>query len=132
MRHAYSRNAIRVTRMLLLIDDDDDFRESLAEFLIFRGYIVQTAEKRRCSDPFVQSAWPGTDSSGSHHAGARRMGFLRERRKDPRLARIPVIVISGSFGVDHRAREAGASEVIKKPFDPKVLLPVIDQFLATS
>ena len=115
--------------MILLIDDDDDFRESLAEFLIVRGYTVQTAETVGAAIHVSRALGPELILLDLTMPVLDGWDFLRERRKDPQLARIPVIVISGSFGADHRAREAGASEVIKKPFDPKGLLPVIDQFL---
>ena len=118
--------------MILLIDDDDDFRESLAEFLIVRGYTVQTAETVGAAIHVSRALGPELILLDLTMPVLDGWDFLRERRKDPQLARIPVIVISGSFGVDHRAREAGASEVIKKPFDPKGLLPVIDQFLSAA
>jgi two-component system cell cycle response regulator DivK len=118
--------------MLLLIDDDDDFRESLAEFLIFRGYAVQTAESVGSALHLSKVLSPELILLDLSMPVIDGWDFLRERRKDPQLARIPIIVISGSFGVDHRAREAGASEVIKKPFDPNGLLPIIDQFLAAA
>ena len=118
--------------MLLLIDDDDDFRESLAEFLIVRGYTVQTAETVGAAIHLSRALGPELILLDLTMPVLDGWDFLRERRKDPQLARIPVIVISGSFGADHRAREAGASEVIKKPFDPKGLLPVIDQFLSAA
>jgi CheY-like chemotaxis protein len=118
--------------MVLLVDDDDDFRESLAEFLAFRGYAVQTAESIGAAIHLSKALGPELILLDLSLPVTDGWDFLRERRKDPQLARIPVIVISGSFGVDYRAREAGASEVIKKPFDPKGLLPVIDRFLAAA
>jgi CheY-like chemotaxis protein len=119
-------------QVLLLVDDDDDFRESLAEFLILRGYAVQTAENVGAAIHLSRALGPELILLDLSMPAIDGWDFLCERRKDPQLARIPVIVISGSFGVDRKAREAGATEVIKKPFDPKGLLPVIDRFLAAA
>jgi CheY-like chemotaxis protein len=115
--------------MLLVVDDDDDFRESLAEFLALRGYAVQTYDSISSALCLCKALSPKLILLDLSLPVLDGWEFLRERRKDPPLARIPVIVISGSFGVDERARQAGASEVIKKPFQPEGLLPVIEQFL---
>ena len=58
--------------------------------------------------------------------------FLAKRRFDPRLATIPVVIMSGSRGIASRAKAAGAVTVMHKPFSPEALLPIIGQFLAAA
>ena len=41
---------------------------------------------------------------------------------------IPVLVMSASPGITAKAKAAGAHTVVHKPFAPKDLLPVIEQF----
>jgi CheY-like chemotaxis protein len=53
-------------------------------------------------------------------------GFLVERAKDPLLADIPVVIVSGYSDVAQRAKEAGAVAVVRKPLEPQTLLRVID------
>lgn len=51
----------------------------------------------------------------------------RELRADPRTAHVPIIVIT-SFalsGDDQRAKDAGASEYVAKPYSPRELLAII-------
>jgi two-component system cell cycle response regulator DivK len=51
----------------------------------------------------------------------------RELRADPRTARVPIIVIT-SFalsGDEQKAKEAGASGYVTKPYSPRDLLDVI-------
>jgi two-component system, cell cycle response regulator DivK len=51
----------------------------------------------------------------------------RELRADPRTAHVPIIVIT-SFalsGDEHKAREAGASAYVTKPYSPRELLDAI-------
>jgi CheY-like chemotaxis protein len=49
----------------------------------------------------------------------------------PRLAHIPVILLTGAFDpVDHaRARDAGCAGVLVKPFDPQMLISRVRQLL---
>lgn len=56
------------------------------------------------------------------------MEFLREIKAESSLSHIPVVVISteGKEEDTQRAMDAGASAYIKKPFDHKQLLDVID------
>jgi CheY-like chemotaxis protein len=52
-------------------------------------------------------------------------------RRTPRLAHIPVMLLTGAFDpIDHtRAREAGCAGVLVKPFDPQVLIARVRQLL---
>jgi CheY-like chemotaxis protein len=59
-------------------------------------------------------------------------GFLRERAQDKRLKLVPVIVMSGSIGVADRAKDAGATAFLRKPFEPHAMLPIVEQFLVAA
>ena len=52
-------------------------------------------------------------------------------RRTPRLAHIPVMLLTGAFDpIDHtRAREAGCAGVLVKPFDPQMLIARVRQLL---
>jgi CheY-like chemotaxis protein len=86
--------------MLLIIDDDRDLRDSLIDFFIIKGHEVHSAGngrealewlKGRTTYPrliFLDIVMPVLDG----------WGFLRERRGDPLISLIPVVVMSGSLG----------------------------------
>ena len=59
-------------------------------------------------------------------------GFLLERRQNPAIEIIPVVVLSGSLGIAERAKVAGAVHVMSKPFGTEELLPVIERFMLTE
>jgi CheY-like chemotaxis protein len=59
-------------------------------------------------------------------------GFLLERSKDPKLLVIPVLVMSASPGITAKARAAGARTVLRRPFAPRELLPVIERERAVA
>jgi CheY-like chemotaxis protein len=116
--------------MILLVDDDRESCEALAEFLSLRGHAVQCAangsEALRLVDDsdarpeliFLDLVMPVLDG----------WGFLAERAKDPLLADVPVVIMSGCSAVAQKAQEAGAVAVVRKPADPQTLLGVIEHF----
>src|SRR5690606_7502244 len=54
---------------------------------------------------------------------------LRQLKKAPRLAGIPVIICTGSFEFQDSLLSAGASAVVIKPIDQQSLFKVISQHL---
>jgi CheY-like chemotaxis protein len=99
---------------ILIVDDDHDIGEALGEILEDRGFAVSAenngaeALKRLRAAPELPSAilldlmMPIMDG----------YQFLDEQRQDPRLASIPVVILTAGYGVD-RARFQGAPVVLK-------------------
>ena len=55
-------------------------------------------------------------------------GVLTQLRKDPQLADVPVVIMSGSPNITCKARELGAIAVLRKPIELQSLLRIIDDF----
>ena len=101
--------------MLLVVDDDAGIRELLVEFLVFHGHIADSAVNGRHALDLLKAAIrppklilldlviPVLDG----------WGFLLERRKDPGLLRIPVLVMSASPVLDN-----GQSEGCRRSYGP--------------
>ena len=113
-------------RQILIVDDDLDIRELLAETLEERGFDVVTAANgleaisvvRNMTTPpsiiLLDLMMPVLDG----------YGFLEERAKDAALASIPVAVISAGHGLDP-SRLSNAARIIPKPIDVSLLVSVI-------
>jgi CheY-like chemotaxis protein len=112
---------------ILIVDDDDDIRELLAEFLEDEGYRVVTARN-------------GLDALGRLRAGGappclilldlmmpvmNGFQFLEAFRSDPALALIPVAVVSAHGGLGPSERAAIAAPIYAKPLDLDALLEVV-------
>lgn len=55
---------------------------------------------------------------------------LKELRGDPKLAHLPVVVVSGSSDVEEAFDVRGANEVLTKPFDIEELLRTARRYLS--
>jgi DNA-binding NtrC family response regulator len=104
---------------ILIVDDEANLRKTLAEILRARGYSILEADDGTTAVELLRDATPDLIFSDWK---MRQMGgekFLRHLRDEPRLASIPVIVIT-AFGSSHSAIEAirlGAYDFVTKPFD---------------
>jgi CheY-like chemotaxis protein len=115
-------------KKILIVDDDLDLQEALADLLQSRGYIVSSADdgakalqRLRDSDPpcliLLDLMMPVMDG---HE-------FLAHRNADPVLAAIPVVVISA--GCHSRGSVApGVADILYKPFEADDLVTVVQRY----
>ncbi len=110
---------------VLVVDDDEDVRQALVDILEIKGYCVASAGNGKQALDYLRDA-PTPDLIISDLAMPVMDGrqFRREQVKDPRLAKVPVLVISA---LCDRA-EIDANEVLIKPVDVDVLLTVVDRY----
>lgn len=114
---------------ILLLDADTTYAESISAALTSVGYTVTIATD--ADDAFAKTP--------DHHlvildvvAGPRTAADLcREIRNTATMAAIPVLCIGQSDDVEERIRflEAGADDVIAKPFDPRELEARVEALL---
>src|SRR6185295_18446465 len=104
---------------VLIVDDNDDIRDAMAEVLRVQGYRVAPA-------------WSVEDALRQLRQGVRpcvvlldlqmpsmdEFAFLDRIRIEPHLADVPVIIVSGHQEEEARAREH-ACEFLFKPVDPR-------------
>jgi len=105
-------------KTILVVEDDDDVREALVAFLEGEGYDVveaadgaQALRKLRSGPEFclivldlfmpVMNGW----------------AFRAEQLRDPKLAPIPVLVISADAGTREKAADLGAVDSMVKPIE---------------
>lgn len=113
-------------RSVLVVDDDVDIREILAETLAETGFDVTTASnglealtavrrmKVRPAVILLDLMMPVMDG----------YGFLEQRGLDPVLASIPIAIVTAGHGVDG-ARLGDDVPILRKPFDVPQLLTVL-------
>jgi CheY-like chemotaxis protein len=116
--------------VILLVDDNRELCEALAELLSRQGHAVQCAANgsealRLLADSQTRPALILLDLEMPVLDG---WGFLAERGKDPILADVPAVIMSGSCDVAEKAKEAGAVAVMCKPVRLQTLLRLIEHF----
>jgi CheY-like chemotaxis protein len=108
---------------VLVVDDHDDARETLAMVLEAEGYPVATARHgeeawrylHRCPPPcliLLDLTMPVMDG----------WEFRRRQRADPKLTRIPVVIISAVADVNPMGPPLEADDFLPKPVDFDQLL----------
>jgi two-component system chemotaxis response regulator CheY len=121
-------------RTVLVVDDDDDLRESIEVVLASRGHSVATAADGEEALAWLQRQTPDNPCLVLLDLMMPRMnGFeLRARMiADPGLAAIPVVIITGAGLLADNSSGALQTEVLRKPIEPSTLLRAVGKFCST-
>jgi len=108
-----------VSALILIVDDEANLRMTLAQILSARGYSVLEADDGSAAVELLRDNTPDLIFSDWKMPQMGGEELLQHLRGEPRLASIPVIVIT-AFGSSHTAIEAvrlGAYDFVTKPFD---------------
>jgi CheY-like chemotaxis protein len=112
---------------VLLIEDDADARELLEEILRQDEVTVIVADDGAEAHEHLRGgARPCVIVLDLLMPGMDGYEFRAEQMRDPALARIPVIVLSGDDHVDEKALQLGIEEYLRKPVDVDQLMAAID------
>jgi len=113
-----------MTPTVLIVDDDPGCVEALRDTLQDVGYQVSTARSAMEALRFLESELrPSVIILDLLMPGMTGEEFLERRQADPRLAEIPVIVVSATPLQSHTAD--GRTPVLRKPVDAAELLDII-------
>jgi len=116
--------------IVLIVEDDADTAQSLAEILELMGYASETAENgaialqmlrgepRRYCLVLLDIMMPVMDG----------WGFLVEHAGDEALSGIPVVIVSAALNAATKAGTTNAVAVLAKPVDPTRLEATLQQY----
>jgi CheY-like chemotaxis protein len=107
--------------VILLVDDDADYCETLSVLLSTEGYDVVCAENGREALDSMRRSVPSLVILDLMMPIMGGREFLHERKLDPQLNRIPVIVTSGN----ELAGNIDAAAVLSKPVEFKDLMNAV-------
>lgn len=109
---------------VLIVDDHEDGRESIAAFLRFMGFHTRTAGDGRAGLKAVETKTPDVIVVDCRMPGMDGPTFILTLRKTPALALIPVILMSADYNASEVARSIGVP-FVPKPSDPQVLISAL-------
>jgi PleD family two-component response regulator len=116
---------------ILFADDDDALRRMVGDLLRHQGHEVRLAtnglealqEARRRTPELVILDYRMGQPDG--------FTVCRTLKEDPRLAHVPVLILTAEAGIENRLGgfEAGAEDYLAKPFDARELLARVSALL---
>jgi DNA-binding response OmpR family regulator len=115
-------------RTILIVEDDQHFREALELILQRGGYRVLSAADGEVALSMVVEQTPDVAILDMMLPG--QSGFqITQRLKEESEGRIVVIMISGNSSVAHRdyASVTGVDRFLPKPFSPAKVLEVVEE-----
>jgi CheY-like chemotaxis protein len=111
---------------VLVVEDEADVREGLAELLDAEGYPVVTATNgREALQRLRDEPRPRLVLLDLMMPVADGWTFREEQQRDGAVADIPVVVLSAASVSDSQAERLGASAYLMKPIDGDTLVSVI-------
>ncbi len=117
-------------RRVLVIEDDADVRTMISIMLTIEGYQVSTAENgQEALDLLRHGDHPNLILVDLMMPVMNGWQFRAEQVRDPNLARIPAVVISGGDRVAEHTRALGAADYLRKPIDLDVLLATVQRYV---
>jgi len=114
---------------ILIVDDDRDIREALAEALQLEGYETEGVADGREALEYLK----GGNSVCAilldlMMPGMNGWEFRDKQRADPELASIPVIVISADGNAAEKAKRLSVDDYLCKPASAEDLVSVVAKY----
>jgi CheY-like chemotaxis protein len=113
---------ITTRRHILIVDDDPDMRDLLADILVDGGYSASCAGDGAEALEALASTPTAAVLLDLQMPGMNGQEFLGRRAADPKLAKIPVIIISATA---QRSTTTVGTFVLGKPMDIAALLGML-------
>jgi len=121
-----------VSKRILTVDDSRTMRDMLRLALEDAGFLVTQAEDGVHGLEVLADAAPDVIITDINMPRLDGFGFIEGVRRDTRLRAVPILVLTTESdpGKKARAREAGATGWIVKPFSPASLVDAIRRVAA--
>lgn len=119
-----------MAKKIMVVDDDPNIVDYLVTIFRDNGYETCTASDGTEAMDVVVKEKPDLitlDLEMPQEWGPR---FYRKYTQDPKLADIPVIVVSGLSGIHMAIRKAVAT--VHKPFDPEQLMGIVKETIGNA
>jgi len=116
-------------RPVLVVEDDEDVRDAVAASLRDEGYVVAEAENGRLALEWLQSnADPCLVLLDLWMPVMTGMELREVMAQDPRLAAVPLVVVSAAGDARAWAQQMGAIGFLRKPLDLHDLIATVERY----
>ena len=115
--------------LVLIAEDNDEVREVLEEMIRAEGAEVDAvSDGAQAWERVRRAPYPCLILLDLKMPVLDGIGFLEKRNADPEVARIPVIMLTGSVELEGREAELNLQGFVKKPFDPEALSRMVRDY----
>jgi DNA-binding response OmpR family regulator len=112
---------------VLIVEDDADLRDMMAQFLVLEGFNPKTVSNgREALDYLRQGPRPAVILLDLMMPVMDGWEFRRQQQRDPKAAKVPVIVLSALDPT--RVGDLGEAAFMKKPLDFDRLLELVRRY----
>jgi len=112
---------------ILIVDDDDQLRQTIMMVLKLRGFTPLEADNGVAALEMARAHFPDLIISDINMPGQDGFTALKQIREDPSTAAIPMIMMTGEMDSNMRkGMELGADDFLTKPFAMPELLNAIN------
>jgi two-component system response regulator MprA len=124
-------NASNKRAHILVVDDDQDIRETMMEILEESGFDVSGASDGRQALQLLSTDRPAPDLILLDLMMPNMNGFQfrEEQLKNPAHASIPVAVLTADGGAREKSEKINASGFLRKPLKIQPLLDLVNRIL---
>jgi CheY-like chemotaxis protein len=132
--HTHEPALARSPHPILVIEDDREIREALADVLHGEGYEVKCAVDAREAWAGLQGGWdkPSLIILDLWLPGMHGLEFRAIQLATPETADIPVVVVTAGGVAPQEAAALGLSYVLRKPLDIELFLRVVRRLSSWS
>lgn len=116
------------TVAVLVVEDDDDIRETLAEVLTEDGYTVETARNGAQALAALGTIEPKLILLDLNMPVMNGREFREAQKRDPALLRIPTVVLTAVDKLRQEVSELEVDGAIAKPIELSQLLSVVERY----
>ena len=118
---------------LMIVDDDDDLRNTLADILTAQGYQVAAfGDARAALAALEDGQTPFLILLDLMMPGMSGWEFRAAQLENATLASIPVVVVTAANALSDGVHSLSDLEILRKPFDLEALLAVVDRYNAVA
>ncbi len=116
---------------ILVIDDEAEVLDEVATVLGGVGYLCRCCRTAEAAIEFAASDPPDLIISDINLDGHSGLEMCERIKEDPSLKNVPVMFLSGAQIPDiiRRSHAVGGTYYLRKPFDPEVLIELVDKAL---
>ncbi len=117
--------------LVLVVDDETEVLGEVASVLVKSGYRCHCCGNSAAAIEFVGSNHPDLIISDINLEGHSGLEMCERIKEDEALKDVPIMFLSGAQIPDiiRRSHAVGGTYYLRKPFDPEVLVELVDKAL---